>query len=66
MNENERVLNLYIKEQQEKINELTQQILMLSTRNKYLEEELNNVKSKLETHESINRKKRRFSPSFIF
>lgn len=58
MNESERVLNLYIKEQQEKINELTQQILMLSTRNKYLEEELNNVKSKLETHESINRKKR--------
>ena len=58
MNENEQVLNLYIKEQQEKINELTQQVLMMSTRNKYLEEQLNKVKDKLETYESINRKKR--------
>ena len=58
MNESEQVLNLYIKEQQEKINELTQQVLMMSTRNKYLEEQLNKVKEKLETYESINRKKR--------
>ena len=56
MNESEQVLNLYIKEQQEKINELTQQVLMMSTRNKYLEEQLNKVNEKLENYESINRK----------
>lgn len=40
MNDQEKVLNLYIEEQQNKINELSQQIMMLTTRNRFLEEKL--------------------------
>jgi len=57
VNENEKILEIYIQQQQEKINELTQQLLMVSTRNKYLEEQLNSVSAKLETYDTINRKK---------
>jgi len=57
VNENEKILEIYIQQQQEKINELTQQLLMASTRNKYLEEQLNSVSAKLETYDTINRKK---------
>ena len=38
MNENERVLELYINEQHEKINDLSKQVLLLTTKNKYLTE----------------------------
>ena len=57
MNENERVLELYINEQQEKINDLSKQVLLLTTRNKYLTEKLENVESGLKTIENINKKK---------
>ena len=57
MNEQEKVLELYIKEQQNKINELSQQIMMLTTRNKFLEEKMKQDADRLEYLESINRKK---------
>ena len=57
MNELEKVLELYIKEQQNKINELSQQIMMLTTRNKFLEEKMKQDADRLEYLESINRKK---------
>ena len=57
MNEQEKVLNLYIEEQQNKINELSQQIMMLTTRNKFLEEKMKQDADRLEYLESINRKK---------
>lgn len=57
MNEQEKVLELYIKEQQNKINELSQQIMMLTTRNKFLEEKMNQDADRLEYLENINRKK---------
>ena len=40
MNENEKVLETYIKQQQDMLNEYSQQNLMLNTRIKYLEEKL--------------------------
>jgi len=40
VNENDKILEIYISQQQEKINELSQQLLMATTRNKYLEEQL--------------------------
>tara|TARA_R110002126_G_scaffold216019_2_gene362116 strand:+ start:932 stop:1153 length:222 start_codon:yes stop_codon:yes gene_type:complete len=57
MNENERILELYINEQHEKINDLSRQVLLLTTKNKYLTEKLENVESGLKTIENINRKK---------
>tara|TARA_R110002126_G_scaffold264523_2_gene407660 strand:- start:710 stop:934 length:225 start_codon:yes stop_codon:yes gene_type:complete len=57
MKENERVLELYINEQQEKINDLSKQVLLLTTRNKYLIEKLENLESGLKTIENINKKK---------
>ena len=57
MNEQEQVLELYIKEQQNKINELSQQIMMLTTRNRFLEEKMKKDADRLEYLESINRKK---------
>lgn len=57
MNESEKVLELYISQQQEKINELSQQILMLTTRNKYLEQQLSETSKKLKVFEEINKKK---------
>lgn len=57
MNEQEQVLEIYIKQQQEKINELSQQIMILSTRNKFLEEKMNKDAERLEYLESINKKK---------
>jgi len=40
MNENEQVLETFVKQQQEMINELTQQNIMLNTKVKYMEEKL--------------------------
>ena len=57
MNENERILELYINEQHEKINDLSRQVLLLTTKNKYLNEKLENVESGLKTIENINKKK---------
>ena len=57
INEQEKVLELYIQEQQNKINELSQQIMMLTTRNRFLEEKLKKDAERLEHLESINRKK---------
>lgn len=57
MNENERILELYINEQHEKINDLSRQVLLLTTKNKYLTEKLENVESGLKTIENINKKK---------
>jgi|TARA_R110000782_G_scaffold56709_1_gene118813 hypothetical protein len=57
MNENERILELYINEQHEKINDLSRQVLLLTTKNKFLTEKLENVESGLKTIENINKKK---------
>ena len=57
MNENERVLELYINEQHEKINDLSRQVLLLTTKNKYLSEKLDNLEKGLKTVENINKKK---------
>jgi|TARA_R110002153_G_scaffold137103_1_gene287147 hypothetical protein len=57
MNENERILELYINEQHEKINDLSRQVLLLATKNKFLTEKLENVESGLKTIENINKKK---------
>ena len=57
MNEHEKVLELYIKEQQNKINELSQQIVMLTTRNKFLEEKIEKDAARLESLENLNRKR---------
>lgn len=57
MNEQEKVLELYIQEQQNKINELSQQIMILTTRNKFLEEKMKKDADRLEYLENINRKK---------
>ena len=40
MNENEQVLETFVKQQQEMINNLTQQNIMLNTKVKYMEEKL--------------------------
>lgn len=40
MNENEQVLETFVKQQQEMINDLTQQNIMLNTKVKYMEEKL--------------------------
>lgn len=65
MNEQEQVLELYIKEQQNKINELSQQIMMLTTRNRYLEEKMKEDADRLEYLENINRKKMNKQSGFI-
>jgi phage shock protein A len=65
MNEQEQVLELYIKEQQNKINELSQQIMMLTTRNKFLEEKMKEDADRLEYLENINRKKMNKQSGFI-
>lgn len=57
MSEHEEVLEIYLKEQQTKINELSQQIMVLSTRNSYLEKKLEETQKKLNEYEIINRKK---------
>lgn len=57
MNEQEQVLELYIQEQQNKINELSQQIMILTTRNKFLEEKMKKDADRLEYLENINKKK---------
>jgi hypothetical protein len=65
MSEHEQVLELYLKEQQDKINELSQQIMILNTRNKLLEQQLKEAESisaekskKIEEYEIINNKKK--------
>lgn len=65
MNEQEQVLELYIQEQQNKINELSQQIMMLTTRNRFLEEKLKKDAERLEHLESINRKKMNKQNGFV-
>ena len=65
MNEQEQVLELYIKEQQNKINELSQQIMMLTTRNRFLEEKMKKDADRLEYLESINKKKMNKQTGFI-
>ena len=56
MNESERVLDLYIKQQQDKINELAQQVLLLSTKNEYLNEKLQQTELELKRLIHINKK----------
>jgi len=56
MSENERVLELYINEQHEKINDLSKQVLLLTTKNKYLTEKLDNLEKGLKNIENINKK----------
>jgi multidrug resistance efflux pump len=56
MNESERVLDLYIKQQQDKINELAQQVLLLSTKNEYLKERLEQTELELKRINNINKK----------
>ena len=43
MNENEQVLETFVKQQQEMINDLTQQNIMLNTKVKYMEEKLKDL-----------------------
>jgi len=57
VNENDKILEIYISQQQEKINELSQQLLMATTRNKYLEEQLEMSTERLKVYDNINRKK---------
>jgi len=64
MSENEKIIEMYIKQQQEKINELSHQLLMSTTKNKLLEEnlkimELSNrqLQDKITYYENINKKK---------
>lgn len=64
MSENEKIIEMYIKQQQEKINELSHQLLMSTTKNKLLEEnlkilELSNrqLQEKITYYENINKKK---------
>jgi len=58
MNEEKEVLELYIEQQQKQINDLTQKITMLTTRNAYLEKELKQANVKVKEYNLINRKKR--------
>jgi predicted DNA binding CopG/RHH family protein len=58
MNEEKEVLELYIEQQQKQINDLTQKITMLTTRNAYLEKELKQANVKVKEYDLINRKKR--------
>ena len=56
MDESEKVLELYIKQQQDKINELAQQVLLLSTKNQYLENLLEKNNKELQIFRDINSK----------
>jgi len=56
MNESKRVLDIYIKQQQDKINELSQQVLLLSTNNEYLKERLEQTELELKRINNINKK----------
>lgn len=58
MREEKEVLELYIEQQQKQINDLTQKITMLTTRNAYLEKELKQANVKVKEYNLINRKKR--------
>jgi hypothetical protein len=58
MSDEERVLELFLQEQKDKISELSQQVMILTTRNKMLEEELKEKTCKLEEYELINTKKK--------
>lgn len=64
MNENERILELYINEQHEKIDDLSKQVLLLTTKNKYLTEKLDTLEKGLKTVENINKKKANAIPGF--
>jgi phage shock protein A len=57
MSEEKEVLELYIEQQQKQINDLTQKITMLTTRNAYLEKELKQANVKVKEYNLINRKK---------
>ena len=56
MDESEKVLELYIKQQQDKINELAQQVLLLSTKNEYLQKLLEKNNKELQVFKDINSK----------
>jgi len=58
MSNEEKVLELFLQEQKNKISELSQQIMILTTRNKMLEQELKEKTDKLEEYELINIKKK--------
>lgn len=63
--EHEKILEMFLKEQQERINELTQQVMMLTTRNKYLDEQNAMLQKKVERFEVINIKKKNSISNFI-
>ena len=58
MSDEEKVLELFLQEQKDKISELSQQVMILTTRNKLLEQELKEKTEKLEEYELINTKKK--------
>jgi multidrug resistance efflux pump len=66
MNESERVLDIYVKQQQEKINELAQQVLLLSTKNQYLKERLEQTELELKRINNINKKEANSVESFKY
>jgi phage shock protein A len=65
MSDHEKVLELFLREQKDKIGELSQQVMILTTKCKMLEEELNEkskklnrLEIKLKEYEVINTKNR--------
>lgn len=57
MNENEQVLETFIKQQQEMINDLSQQNIMLNTKIKFLEEKLKDFDTYDEIIKDLKREK---------
>lgn len=59
MNENEQILETFIKQQQEMINDLSQKNVMLNTKVKYLEQKTQNLKEQESTINELKREKLR-------
>lgn len=59
------VLETYIQEQKAKIDDLSQQLILLSTRYKMIEEENKVMKEKLNEYEIINKKKKNTVDGFV-
>lgn len=59
MNENEQILETFIKQQQEMINDLSQKNVMLNTKVKYLEQKTQNLKEQESTITELKREKLR-------
>lgn len=57
MNENEQILETFIKQQQEMINDLSQKNVMLNTKVKYLEQKTQNLKEQESTINELKREK---------